>query len=71
MIWQPDLPDANALPEIEPHEGCTDEFIGYLPIDCPRCGRRRVEGWLRTPEDGRPFVVQVRCEKCRYLGSDA
>ena len=30
----------------------------YLPMDCPRCTRRRVEF------DG----VQVKCEKCGWLG---
>lgn len=42
----------------------TDTHIGYLPIFCPCCGRRRVEGTLRTTEDGRQFVVAVKCEKC-------
>ena len=36
----------------------------YLPIQCPCCGRRRVEGVLRTMDDGRVFVVSVSCEKC-------
>lgn len=63
--WHEPLPDHNDPPNTPPCEGYTDKYVGYLPMHCPACGRVRVEAWLRTPEDGsRPFVVQVRCEKC-------
>jgi hypothetical protein len=48
-----------------------DKHIGYLPIPCPCCGRRRVEGTLRTiliadewHAVGDQFVCAVKCEKC-------
>lgn len=41
-----------------------DTYIGYLPIHCSCCGRRRVEGTLRTMPDGRQFVCEAMCGKC-------
>jgi len=51
-----------------------DKDIGYLPIHCPCCGRRRVEATLRTMLNakdgplgwkvGDQFVCAVKCEKC-------
>jgi uncharacterized protein (DUF983 family) len=34
----------------------------YLPLDCPACGRHRLE--YRTNDGGN--VVQVKCEKCGF-----
>lgn len=38
----------------------------YLPLDCPACGRHRLE--YRTNADGN--VVQVKCEKCGFDTDD-
>lgn len=56
--------DKNDPPGVEPVDGYTDEYIGYLPMPCPCCDRRRVEAWLRTGPEGKRFVIQWRCEKC-------
>jgi hypothetical protein len=37
------------------------ERKGYLPLDCPNCGRRRLEYALR-PDGGGGILLQ--CEKC-------
>lgn len=39
------------------HGGFEPQTVIYLPMDCPNCGRRRLE-W-----DG----VHVICEKCRVV----
>lgn len=35
---------------------------GYLPGDCPNCGRSRLESIIETATEK---VVGIRCEKCR------
>ena len=40
--------------------------VGYAPIDCPVCGRRRVE--YGNSEAGR--LVYLRCEKCGANSED-
>ena len=45
-------------------EHCAVFPRGYLPMDCPVCGRHRLEYGVND-EGG---VVYVRCEKC---GSDS
>jgi len=42
----------------DPPEG---ECRGYLPMDCPNCGRHRLEYYVN--EKG--AVINVVCEKCR------
>jgi transcription elongation factor Elf1 len=39
---------------------------GYLPMDCPTCGRRRLEYGVNT-EGG---VIYVECEKCGANSDD-
>lgn len=38
----------------------------YLPMDCPVCGRRRLE--YRTNDNGN--VVEIKCEKCGASSDD-
>ena len=40
-------------------------YRGYLPVDCPSCGRRRLEYDLLVDGTG----LKVVCEKCGYDGS--
>jgi hypothetical protein len=42
------------------------KWRSYLPLDCPKCGRHRLE--YRTNADGN--VVQVKCEKCAFDTDD-
>jgi transposase-like protein len=39
---------------------------GYLPMDCPRCGRRRLEYFIN--DDG--ALHRVKCEKCSWDSDD-
>lgn len=48
---------------------------GYLPMDCPRCERRRLMPTIVTTDEHGdmldfPFVSKVECEKCRYEWPD-
>lgn len=37
----------------------------YLPLDCPSCGRHRLEPEIHQVEEEPVFaVVRVTCEKC-------
>lgn len=37
----------------------------YLPMDCPLCGRRRLEAYIRhNPAEHRAWVYAIQCEKC-------
>lgn len=42
----------------------------YLPMDCPLCGRRRLEYRLRQGADGW-LVDAINCEKCGSEWPDA
>lgn len=42
------------------------QWRSYLPLDCPACGRHRLE--YRTNVQGN--VVQVKCEKCGFDSDD-
>ena len=46
-------------------------YAGYLPMDCPACGRRRLETWIQVDADERHFAFYVHCEKCRWNSEDA
>lgn len=55
-------PTPKSLPE--------PRYGGYLPMDCPNCGRRRLECWIATG-DRNDFVCGIQCEKCyRVWGRD-
>lgn len=43
-----------------------EDRLGYLPLDCPQCARRRVTYKLAPAG----HVVSVECEKCRWTGED-
>lgn len=47
-------------------ENCTEFPRGYLPMDCPNCGRRRLEYGI----NGDGGVVYIECEKCGANSSD-
>ena len=47
------------------HDGEDPEETGvmtYLPMDCPVCGRRRLEAEI--VQGAEPFVRSIECEKC-------
>lgn len=48
----------------------TATYLGYLGIDCPSCGRNRLELYVRemkvAPVNG-PRTFGIRCEKCRAV----
>jgi len=42
---------------------------GYLPMDCPVCGRRRLLPTIVT-KDGASWVAAVACEGCETAWPD-
>ena len=49
--------------------------MSYLPMNCPNCGRRRLEPEIVTTDDRGdlldfPFVSQIKCEKCGRVWPD-
>lgn len=48
------------------HEHASTFPAGYLPFDCPACGRRRLE----YGTNGKDGVVYVECEKCHANSDD-
>jgi hypothetical protein len=49
-----------------PRRDCAIFPRGYLPMDCPSCGRRRLEYGLNDDGD----VIYVKCEKCGANSDD-
>ena len=52
-----------AMRRTQEEESAQDEQYhssGYLPMDCPVCGRRRLE-WFANKEGA---IILVKCEKC-------
>jgi len=41
------------------------KWAGYIPADCPNCGRRRLEVFVDADER----ALGIRCEKCFYQWS--
>lgn len=35
------------------------DYVGYAPMDCPHCGRSRLEYYLKGTT-----LIMLRCEKC-------
>lgn len=54
------------MPVIERGDRCAVFPRGYLPMDCPTCGRRRLEYGVND-EGG---VIYVECEKCGANSDD-
>ena len=51
----------DAVPELA---GDGEWATAYLPLDCPRCGRHRLEYGFRAG------AIRVRCEKCKASSDD-
>lgn len=57
---------AEPVPSTEENDNYIDFPRGYLPMDCPACGRHRLEYGVNS--DG--AVIYVKCEKCGANSKD-
>ncbi len=48
----------------------TSTYRGYLPIECPRCDRVRLELWSDLGDSGNLLNTHIVCEKCGYSEDD-
>lgn len=57
--------------EEKPKNKNSQVWRGYLPMDCPRCGRRRLDLYGDIVEDSDQLAyMHIVCEKCTFKTED-
>ena len=58
--------------EEKPENKNSNVWRGYLPVDCPRCGRRRLNLYGNLPEGKKQELhyMYIFCDKCEFKTED-